>query len=95
MTFQDSLNETPNIGYIEIWLQRLSIVAQGVNDNSSIFNEKLCKQVYDYPINLWDNSWLDNDSFNTSIINFEQVKNISPLVPDQIVNLFKEYPVLF
>lgn len=91
----DSLNETPNIGYIEIWLQRLSIVAQGVNDNSSIFNEKLCKQIYDSSINLWDNSWLDNDSFNTSIINFEQVKNISPLVPDQIVNLFKEYPGLF
>lgn len=46
--------ELPNTGYMQIWLQRLTIK---INENEK-YDDPLCKKVLDNSIDLWDISWV-------------------------------------
>ena len=51
--------QIPNIGYVEIWLQRMIIK---LNDEklTSDFQEPLCKLLTDSTIRIWETSWVKN-----------------------------------
>lgn len=50
-------DSVPNTEYLQIWIQRLTIV----EDRKKVFNSKLCQTLYDKDISIWDNSWLHSD----------------------------------
>lgn len=77
----------PNTDFIEIWLQRLSIVYK----REKQFNAKLCKKVIDKNnANIWDSSWLKEDvNFGeSSIINEEYISNMCEEILIEEIDLF-------
>jgi len=64
----------PNIGYLEIWIQR---VALKIN-KQMIFEEPICKKLNDESSSLWNSDWL-GDSKVKKIINNE------PIVDEKII----------
>lgn len=50
-------DSVPNTEYLQIWIQRLTIV----EDRKKVFNSKLCQALYDKDVSIWDNGWLHSD----------------------------------
>lgn len=59
------MKNMPNISFIEIWLQRLSLVSHHPENYSDI----LCQKVADASYNIWNSEWLRNNFPEDSIIN--------------------------
>jgi hypothetical protein len=81
----------PNNAYLELWLQRLSVRI----DSTVIFQEKLCRVVSKQTVSLWDNSWATSKFANAinskNLINFTELKKISPIIKKKEVNVFVYY----
>src|SRR5699024_9609033 len=75
-------NKLPNTDFIEIWLQRLSIVY----NREKLFNAKLCHKVkVKNSINIWDSSWLkEEERFDESNIIYE--KYLSSMHTDILIS---------
>ena len=58
----------PNTEYLQIWLQRLTIVL----DREKEYSSKICQAAYDKRVSLWNNTWLHSD-FKTIIDNISIV----------------------
>ena len=50
-------DSVPNTEYLQIWIQRLTIV----EDRKKVFNSKLCQALYHKDVSIWDDSWLHSD----------------------------------
>ncbi len=50
-------DQLPNVGYLEIWLQRLTIK----NNRNNFFSEPLCQYVATPQKNIWNIDWLKED----------------------------------
>jgi len=79
----------PNTGFIQIWLQRLTIK----EDRKKIYEEKLCKKVNDSSIPIWNSEWV-SDKFkelieSISIIDEQIIQDIDPVIDGNEVKLFK------
>jgi hypothetical protein len=82
----------PNIGYLEIWLQRITLKI----DDSIPFGETLCKKVIDETngISLWNSEWLLKTSKlyeivrNTMIIDKKVIEKMNQVIEDSEVKLF-------
>lgn len=73
-------NDIPNIGMLEIWMQR-------INPNyacPSDYRESMCKIVTDQTIALWNCDWLEKEAKksieSTSIVNQEELKEFDPII---------------
>lgn len=53
----EKFKNLPNIGYLEIWLQRAIVKSMFSFDE---FNENICKLVSGQSIELWNNEWLNS-----------------------------------
>lgn len=77
-------NNIPNSDYLDIWLQRLTIVDNPNKEYKSL----ICKKMYQKTI-IWNSNWL-NCSFDESvIINYDLISNISAHMTKEEVNSFK------
>ncbi len=67
-------NKIPNIGHIQIWLQRVTLKI----DRQKSYHEILCKKLNDPKIEIWDSAWL-NDDLNKLI-------SLEPIIDEQVIN---------
>lgn len=82
----------PNIGFLEIWLQRLTLK---IEDNIS-FRELLCKKVTDEnnSVSLWNSEWILQTNklheviSNTAIIDKEIIAKMNQVIQNSEVKLF-------
>jgi len=80
-----------NVGYWEVWFQRLTIKTNRGKDASS--KEKLCQiAANNSSVGLWNNDWLDdeykNEFISTSIINETVLSGISEVPKKEEAQLF-------
>lgn len=82
----NKIEDIPNIGFIEIWLQRLSLVT----NMSKNFSDPLCQKV-NTNINIWNSSWMKKPLSENSIIDHKYIKNMKLTIPQKQINLFDNY----
>lgn len=74
------MDTLPNVGFIEIWMQRLNLLISKKKE----YNDPLCNKVNDSlcnkendPLNtIWNSSWLNIDFSEDSIIKNDNIKKI-------------------
>lgn len=81
------MKNMPNVGFIEIWLQRLSLVSQHTEN----FSDMLCQKVSNSSSNIWNSEWLKNNFPEDSIINWEYIKQMPLTIPQHEIDLFNVY----
>lgn len=81
------IEDIPNIGFIEIWLQRLSLVV----DSEREYSDSLCQKVYS-DTSIWDSTWLVKPFLEDSIVNHEYISRMKLVIPQDDVDIFFEYP---
>lgn len=76
-------DNVPNIDYLNIWLQRLTII-----DNRKLeYRTPLCKKIYSDNY-IWESGWLNFDLDEKSIIDEDVINNISYSIPNEVVDKF-------
>lgn len=75
--------ELPNIDYIDIWLQRLTVT----RNKDKKYNCLLCKKLYT-DIKLWNSEWLNFQIDESLIINNDILLKITPVIDEKEVNPF-------
>lgn len=75
---------TPNTEYLNIWLQRLTIIDTKEKD----YDCDICKKVYDRKTKIWNSSWLNIDIKEEYIIDLKALKNISNVISSEEVDRF-------
>jgi RNA-directed DNA polymerase len=79
----------PNIGYLEIWIQRIML-----KTNYEIpFEEPICRKLNDANISLWNSNWLNNNQLkqiitNCSIIERKIIEEMDEVIEEEEVRLF-------
>ena len=87
------LGQIPNIGYLQIWLQRITVKF----DREHPYEEKLCHLVQGVSSNgdIWDLSWLrrnlGEEIDQIGIIDEDQIEKLSPYVDRGEVELFRSH----
>ena len=81
------MKNMPNIGFIEIWLQRLSLVSH----HSENYSDILCQKVAATSSNIWNSEWLKNNFPEDSIINWEYIEQMPLTIPQHEIALFNGY----
>jgi RNA-directed DNA polymerase len=79
----------PNIGYLEIWIQRIVLKT----DYEIPFEEKLCKKLNNENISLWNSDWLNDNKLkqlisNFSIIERKIIEEMDEVIEEEEVRLF-------
>lgn len=80
----------PNTEYLQLWIQRLTIVEK----REMIYSSKLCQTVYDKKVSIWDYSWLHKtfqDIFtNNQIVDEETIVDLPASPSIEEVNVFAQ-----
>lgn len=73
---------TPNTDFVELWLQRLSIV----DDRDKAYNSKICKKIKKPSQNsLWNSDWLIDGFDESKVINEEYINDMKiTMLPNEI-----------
>jgi hypothetical protein len=76
------LEQLPNNGHLEVWLQRISHYF----NPKLAYGEKLCNLVEGKEVALWNNSWITDATLKakadpSSIVNRRRLKALRPIVP--------------
>lgn len=79
----------PNIGYLEIWIQRI-VLKIGYEIQ---FEETICNKLNDSDILLWNSDWLNNNRLkqivnNCSIVERETIEKMDKVIEEKEVRLF-------
>lgn len=80
------INNMPNSGFIEIWLQRLSILV----DKTLEYSDELCKKIY-CDNHIWQSNWFDDDFNEETIINEDYINNMEMKIDREDVDIFYPY----
>ncbi|WP_043945548.1 RNA-directed DNA polymerase [Carnobacterium inhibens] len=76
---------TPNTDFVELWLQRLSLI-HTVNKN---YKADICQKVADpISISIWNSDWLIDGFDESEIINVEYINKMSLTMPSSEIDLF-------
>jgi len=86
------LDQLPNNGHLEVWLQRISYHF----DPKLTYSEKLCALVEGKAVALWDNSWITDSAVKAAanaarIVNRSRLKALRPIVPRIEFMVFPPY----
>ncbi len=76
------LEQLPNNGHLEVWLQRISYCFSP----TYTYGDKLCRLVEGKKVDLWNNSWISDTGLKrtvspSSIVNKKRLKALRPIVP--------------
>lgn len=84
----------PNVGYLEIWLQRLTIK----HNRSKFYNESICQYAAgEKRLNptIWNISWLKDDVqkifIANPIVNEDEINNLSEVIEYKEIETFNKY----
>lgn len=83
----NKLESTPNLNFLDVWLQRLTVLT----DISRHFSEKLCLAVSDLDYDIWDSSFVSAKIKFPSIVNREKLKKLRVEIPTAVFDIFNEY----
>ncbi len=83
----NKLESTPNLNFLDVWLQRLTVLT----DSSRHFSEKLCLTVSDLDYDIWDSSFVSAKIKFPSIVNREKLKKLRVEIPTDVFDIFNEY----
>ena len=79
----------PNVGYLLIWLQRLTLKIYATKD----YEEILCKKIIDNNINIWNIDWLNDEIktiiTDTPIIDKDYIDKMEQIIKPEEVQLFE------
>lgn len=85
----DKFKKIPNTGYIEIWLQRVTIKL----DRQRHYTQKLCEKVNNPAVQIWNCEWLKDDLkkiiMDAMIVDENKIIEIDEVITSQEVELFK------
>lgn len=70
----------PNTEYLQIWLQRLTIVL----DRDRKYSSRICQTTYDKKVSLWNNTWLHSD--------FKKIIDNIPIVDEDVIKTLTLIP---
>lgn len=73
----------PNTDYLNIWLQRLTII----DDRNKKYNTPICEKIYKNN-KLWESNWINFSIDESTIIDEQIIKNISYVIPETVVDKF-------
>lgn len=80
-SIKEKYSRIPNIGHLQVWLQRLTLKENPTED----YNELLCKKVNGENIDIWNIKWLNKNISNIfatqSIIDSQKI-NYMPSIPE-------------
>lgn len=76
------LEQLPNNGHLEVWLQRISYCF----NPTLTYGDKLCRLVEGKKVDLWNNSWISDPGLKRTvrssiIVNRKRLKALRPIVP--------------
>jgi RNA-directed DNA polymerase len=79
----------PNIGYLEIWIQRIVLKA----GHEIHFEETICRKLNDANVSLWNSDWLNNNRLkqlinNCSIVERKIIEEMDEVIEEEEVRLF-------
>jgi hypothetical protein len=82
-------DKIPNVGHLQIWLQRLTIKT----DRNKNYTEKLCQKVNDSDTEIWNTDWLTksiNSVFACNpIIDEDKIDEVPQIIePDEVKVVF-------
>lgn len=84
-------NQLPNVGYLELWLQRLIIK----EDREKAFSENLCKYAAGEKVTIWDVSWLKTEYkdiiTSVSFVNEEAITQLPDAIEYTEFESFNRY----
>jgi hypothetical protein len=88
-SIEQKFQKIPNVGHLQIWLQRLTLKIEESKD----YEERLCKKVVDNSVQIWNTDWL-NDTIkqiinNTQIIDEKYINNMEQIIKSEEVQLFQ------
>jgi hypothetical protein len=85
---EQKFNKIPNVGYLQIWLQRLTLKANEKKE----YKELLCQKVIDDSINVWNIDWLSKDVQNIiskkSIIDRKKIEDMPQIIEPIEISIF-------
>ncbi len=76
-------NVIPNTDYLDIWLQRLTILDKKDKEYSTL----LCQKIYSSN-NIWESSWLNYTLDESLIIDNEKIESLTKTVTEEEVDAF-------
>jgi hypothetical protein len=79
----------PNIGYLEIWIQRVVLKTGHEID----FKESICRKLTDANVSLWNSDWLNDNRLkqlitNCSIVERKIIEEMDEVIEEEEVRLF-------
>ena len=84
------LNQMPNCGYLEVWLQRLTLKL----DPTIPYSEKLCQRAAGQSVKLFSEEWTDEPTAKAILekppINARVIDGLDFVISDSEVDLFRE-----
>lgn len=81
------LENTPNLEYLDIWLQRLSLLS----GSEPTFSGRMCEVVKDHDYSIWDSSFIRSKMNLPSIIDEAKIQELKPEISTEIFDIFNDY----
>lgn len=81
------LKSIPNTEYVEIWLQRISVV---IDKNDHSFRSPLCEKVRGEDSKIWNSDWLGIDFDDRDIVDTNTLKNIGFDISKESIDPFSD-----
>lgn len=79
-------DKEPFSEYLEIWLQRTSIL----DDRTRAYDCLLCQKIYQ-PVNIWNSTWMQNPIDESSIVDESIITDLPARIAKNEVDKFNEY----
>ena len=88
-SIENKFDKIPNVGHLQIWLQRLTI-KENRNKN---YTEKLCQKVINNNTDIWNISWINNQQIkdiitNNSIIDEQKIVEMEQVIEPNEISVF-------
>lgn len=85
-SIENKFDKIPNVGHLQVWLQRLTIK----NDRKKNYSENLCKKLISKDLDIWNIDWLNHQTLQNafienSIIDEQKIDDMEEVIePDEI-----------
>lgn len=79
----EKFEKVPNTDYLNIWLQRLTII----DNRNKKYSTTLCQKLYKN-CKIWESRWVKFSLDESTIIDEDEIKKISYVIPKDVVDKF-------
>lgn len=81
------LEDTPNLEYLDVWLQRLSILS----GSELTFSGRICNAVKNLNNTIWDSSFVRANITLPPIIDEVKLQELKPEISTEVFDVFSDY----